>query len=185
VGAARNASVANHVQPVAHGIDNLGELVERGPRPLKLASAMIGHNDSRGADVQSTPRVRNAHNPFETELSASLFSDILGILPVHRLVEHHTEILADRNRNVRTFCHIVLQLRQLRRNVADGMDGFEPPGLLDRQAYYCKAFQNHSPARAMMASKMSISGRTCGLGIVRQSTGRQSLWWPRRLSSIQ
>jgi hypothetical protein len=30
---------------------------------------------------------------------------------------------------------------------------------------YYKAVQNHSPARAMMASKMSISGKACGLGI--------------------
>jgi hypothetical protein len=29
---------------------------------------------------------------------------------------------------------------------------------------YCKAFQNQSPARAIMASKMSMSGKASGLG---------------------
>src|SRR6267143_58005 len=57
MGATGNASVANHVQPVAHGIHDLGKLVERGSRPVKLTSAMIGDHYSGGADVQSTPRV--------------------------------------------------------------------------------------------------------------------------------
>src|SRR5258708_6411888 len=113
MGATGDASVANHVQPVANGIYDLGELVERSPRPVELASAMIGHHDSGGADIHSTPRVRNAHYPLETELSSPLFSDILGVLPIHRLVEHRAEIRADRYRDVRTFCHIVFQLRQL------------------------------------------------------------------------
>jgi hypothetical protein len=61
-----------------------------------------------------------------------------------------------------------LAICPLRRNGAAGMHGFEPL-LASSQGCYCKAFQNHSPATAMMASKMSISGRACGLGIVRQS----------------
>jgi hypothetical protein len=63
VSATGNASIANHVQLVAHGIYDFGELIERSPRPVKLTSAMIGNHDSGGADVQSTPRVRNTHNP--------------------------------------------------------------------------------------------------------------------------
>src|SRR5260370_34819703 len=113
MGAAGDASVANHVQPVANGIYDLGELVERSPRPVELASVMIGHHDSGGADVHSAPRVRNAHYPLETELSSPLFSDILGVLPIHRLVENRAEIRADRYRDVRAFCHVVFQLRQL------------------------------------------------------------------------
>src|SRR6266849_5770469 len=113
MGAAGNAAVANHVQLVANGIYDLGELVERSPRSVKLASAMIGHHDSGGADVHSTPRVRNAHNPLETELPAPLFSDVLRVLPIHCLVEHRAEILADRYRDIRTLCEVVFQLRQL------------------------------------------------------------------------
>src|SRR5258707_9896759 len=75
MGAAGNASVANHVQPVANGIYDLAKLVERGPRPVELASTMIRHHDSVGADVHSTPRVRNAHNPLETAPPAPFFSD--------------------------------------------------------------------------------------------------------------
>src|SRR5712672_2155684 len=152
MGATGNPSVANHVQPVAHGIHDLGKLVERGSRPVKLTSAMIGDHYSGGADVQSTPRVSNAHNPFETELSAPLFPDILGILPIHRLVEHRAEILADRYRDVQTFCHVVFQLRQLELLVRKIV---ERPCRMQREAE--ETFERQARRRSKAGPQITLS----------------------------
>src|SRR4051794_32547621 len=74
---------------------------------------MIGHHDSRRTDINGTLRVRDAHDPLETELLAPFFTDLLGVLPIHRLVEHCAEIVSDRYRHVRTLFDVVLQERQL------------------------------------------------------------------------
>jgi hypothetical protein len=36
-----NASVANHIDPVAYSVDNLGELIKWAPRPVELTPAVI------------------------------------------------------------------------------------------------------------------------------------------------
>src|SRR5262249_40849042 len=152
MGAAGNASVANDVQLVANGIYDLGELVERSPRSIKLASAMIGHHDSGGADVHRTPRVRNAHNPLETELSAPPFSDILRVSPIHRLVEHGAKIRADRYRDVRTLCHVVFQLRQLELLVCEIV---ERPCRMEREAD--QTFERQARRRSKSGPQITLS----------------------------
>src|SRR5580658_1988332 len=97
---AGDATVANHIDPVANSVNDLGELIKRAPRPVELTPAMIGHDDPVRADVHSTFCVRNAHDALEAELLAPFFPDIRGVLPVHRLVEHRAEIVPDRDRNV-------------------------------------------------------------------------------------
>src|SRR6202043_742033 len=100
VSATGDAAVANHIDPVANSVDNLGELVKWAPRPVELTPAMIGHHDPSRADVHSTFCVRNAHDSLGTALPAPFLADIRGVLPVHRLVQHRAEIVPDRNRNI-------------------------------------------------------------------------------------
>src|ERR1700691_4691625 len=105
-----NATVANHVDPVAYCIDDLGELIKWAPRPVELTPAVIGHHDPSRADVHSSFCVRNTHDALEAELLAPFFPNVRCVLPAHRLVEHRAEIVPDRDRNVRTLIHVVLQL---------------------------------------------------------------------------
>ena len=83
MGATANPAVANHIDPVANSIDDLGELIKRAPRTVELTPTMIGHHDSGRADVYGTLCVRNAHDALETELLAPFLANILGVLPVH------------------------------------------------------------------------------------------------------
>jgi hypothetical protein len=75
---------------------------------------MIGHHDSSRTNLYGTLCVRNAHDTFETELFAPFLPHTLGVSPVHRLVEHRTEIIAYAYRNIRALLHVVLQLGQLK-----------------------------------------------------------------------
>src|SRR5215831_10617703 len=83
--------------------------------------ADVRHDCGR-TDVQSTLCVRNTHDTFEAELFAPFLSDVLGIFPVHRLVEHCAKIIADRYRDIRTLLHIVFQLRQRKLLVREVVD---------------------------------------------------------------
>src|SRR5580704_1768306 len=100
VSATGDSAVANHIDPVANGVDNLGELVKWAPRPVELTPAVIGHHDPSRADVHSTFSVRNAHDSLETKLLAPFLADLRGVSPAHRLVQHRAEIVPDRDRNV-------------------------------------------------------------------------------------
>src|SRR6516162_399183 len=117
-----NAPVANDICLITDSVDYLGKLVERAPRPVELPPAMIGHHDSGRADLHGTLCVRNAHNALKTELFAPFLANTLGVLPVHRLVEHRAEIVADGYRDVRTLLHLVLQLGQLELLVTEIVD---------------------------------------------------------------
>src|ERR1700677_2281426 len=107
-----DTAVANHVDPVADSVDDLSELIEWAPRSIELTAAVIGYHDPSRADVHGAFCVRNAHDSLEAELLAPFLADIRGVLPVHRLVQHRAEIVPDRNRNIRTLFHVVLQLGQ-------------------------------------------------------------------------
>src|SRR3984957_3352718 len=81
VSATGDAAVANHIDPVANSVDNLGELVQWAPRPIELPAAVIVHHDPSRADVHSALRVRNAHDSLETKLLAPFLADVRGVLP--------------------------------------------------------------------------------------------------------
>src|SRR4029077_4925163 len=60
VSATGDAAVANHIDPVANSVDDLGELVKWAPRRVDPTAAQVGRHDSSRADVYSTFCVRNA-----------------------------------------------------------------------------------------------------------------------------
>src|ERR1044071_3710494 len=110
MGTTGNSPVANNIYPVAHSIDDLRKLVERAPRPVELTPTMIGYHDSGGTDVGSGLCICNTHDAFEAKLFTPSFSNDLGILPIHRLVEHCGKIITNGNRYVRPLHHMIGQL---------------------------------------------------------------------------
>src|ERR1051325_439371 len=125
MGPAGDSPVANNIYPVAHSIDNLRKLVERAPRPVELTPTVIGYHNSGGTDVASALCICNTHDAFEAKLFTPFFSNDLGILPIHRLVEHCAKIIANRNRYVRPLHHTIGQLRQCKFLVHEVID--RPP----------------------------------------------------------
>ncbi len=101
MGAAANAAVADHLDPAADRVDDLGQLVERRAAAVELPSAMVRHHDRRRADIDRALRILDRHDALQTELPAPVGADRLGRLPVHRLVEHGVEIIGDRHRHLR------------------------------------------------------------------------------------
>ncbi len=112
MGAALNAALADHVDLVAHRIDDLGKLVERAARTVELASAMVRYHDAGAADIHGAFGIGDAHHAFQREMPAPFGTDRLGILPAHRLVQHGGEIAADRSGKIGALLHVLLEVRQ-------------------------------------------------------------------------
>src|SRR6266852_4672413 len=134
-----NSPVANYIYLVTNSIDDLGKLVERAPRPVELSPAMIGHHDSGRADLHGTFCVRNAHDALEAELFAPFFANTLGVLPVHRLVEHRAEIVADAYRNVRALLHVVSKLGQVELRLREIIDSTSRVQRKAEETFGCQA----------------------------------------------
>ena len=52
-----NAPVANHLYPVAYGIDDLGQLIERSAAAVQLPAAVVRYHDRVRADIRRPPGV--------------------------------------------------------------------------------------------------------------------------------
>src|SRR3546814_9045871 len=62
MGAACDAAVADHLDPVAHRIDDRGERVEGGDAAIELAPAVVRHHDRGRADVdRKSTRLKSSH----------------------------------------------------------------------------------------------------------------------------
>ena len=82
--------------PVANRIDDLAELVERRPRPVELAAAMITEDHALTADIGGMFGVLDGHDALEAERPAPFGDHLLERVPIECLIEHFGEILADR-----------------------------------------------------------------------------------------
>src|SRR5690606_2402475 len=65
--AARDAAVADYLDLVAHGVDDLGERVEGGNAAVELAPAMVRHHDRGGADVHGALGILDRDDALEAE----------------------------------------------------------------------------------------------------------------------
>src|SRR5690606_24267250 len=110
--AAPYPAIEDHFDPVPHGIDDLGELIERRPATVELAAAVVGDHDRVAADVGRAAGIGYRHHALEHELAAPIVAQLLGRLPVHRLVEHLAEIGLDRHRDVAAGGDVFLEVGQ-------------------------------------------------------------------------
>lgn len=66
---ALDSAVHDHIDFVTYGIHDLGQLIKRRARSVKLAATVIGQNDTRAANIDRTPRIRHRHDALQAELS--------------------------------------------------------------------------------------------------------------------
>ena len=109
---ARHPAVTDHVDPIAHSIDDFGKLIKGCAAAVELATAVVRNHDCRRTYIDRPPRVGDGHHAFETKLSAPVDADCLGNLPVHRLIEGSREVGPNRNRFARALSDMILQIRQ-------------------------------------------------------------------------
>src|SRR5262245_46068595 len=94
---ALDAAIHHDVDPIADGVDDLGELIERGPRAVELAAAVIGQHDAGAADLGGAPGVSNRHHALETEFAIPDLDHLGYVIPAHGRVHQLGEIARDRH----------------------------------------------------------------------------------------
>src|SRR5262245_20440634 len=81
-------AIHEHVDPITHGIDDFGQLVERCARAVQLPTTMVGNHDTSAADLNGALRIGGGHDAFEAELTVPLPYHLSHIVPVHGWVKH-------------------------------------------------------------------------------------------------
>src|SRR3546814_19788256 len=94
--AAGDAAVADHLDPVADGIDDRGERVEGGDAAVELAPAVVRDHDRGRADVGGALGILDRDDALQTEGAVPFPAARLGAFPVAALVEHRGAIFGDR-----------------------------------------------------------------------------------------
>ena len=95
VRAAAHAAVENHLEPVAGGVDDLLEHVERRRREVELPAAVVADHDGGRADVRRALRVLARHDALDREWAAPLLDHPLGVLPRDAAVDLRVQELND------------------------------------------------------------------------------------------
>ncbi len=129
VSAALHPAIHDHVDPVADGIDDLGELVEGAARAVELAPAVVRQHDAGAADRHRALGVLHRHHALEAELAAPVAHHLGHVVPGHARIEHLGEVAADRE-GAAIHGDVVLELRQPEALVGDVVDA---PGRLHRE----------------------------------------------------
>src|SRR5690349_13187045 len=118
---ALHPAVHEHVDPITYGVDDFGQLIERCARAVKLSAAMVGNNDAGTTDLGGVFGVCWGHDALQAELTVPVPHHLGDIVPVHRWVEHLSEITADRKRAA-AHIDVLLELRQSESLVSDVVD---------------------------------------------------------------
>src|SRR5829696_2112463 len=82
-----DAAVEHHLDVGADRIDDLRQHGDGGRGAIKLASAMVGDYQGRGAAPGRQPRVFHVEHAFEDQLAGPDAADPLNIVPVQRGIE--------------------------------------------------------------------------------------------------
>ena len=69
VRSALDAAVHDHVDPIADGIDDFGQLIERRARAVELPAAVVGQDDAGAADLGGALGVGHRHDALQAELA--------------------------------------------------------------------------------------------------------------------
>ena len=126
---ALDPSIHDHVDPIADGIHDFGQLVERGPRAVQLPAAMVGQHDAGAADLDCAFRVRHRHDALQAELAVPELDHFGHVVPVHGRVQHLGKIPADRH-GPAAHVDVLVQLGQLEALMREVVDA---PHRLDRE----------------------------------------------------
>src|SRR5712692_8937426 len=97
MGAALNAPIHDDIDAVAHGIDNLGKLIECRARAVQLATSVVGQDYSCAAYLYCAFCVRHGHDALEAEMAVPQPHHFCDVAPVHGGVQHLGEVAADRH----------------------------------------------------------------------------------------
>src|SRR3546814_9941709 len=92
--AAGDAAVADHLDPVADGIDDRGERVEGGDAAVELAPAVVRDHDRGRADVGGALGILDRDDALQTE----------GAVPFPRSEEHTSELQSLMRTSYAVFC---------------------------------------------------------------------------------
>ena len=129
MGAALDSAVHDHVDPVADGIDDLRQLIERRARTVELPAAMVGQHDAGAADLDGAPGIRHRHDALQAELPVPQLHHFGDVVPVHGRVEHLGKVAADRH-GAAAHVDVLVELRQLEAFMREVVDA---PDRLDRE----------------------------------------------------
>ena len=88
--------VHDHLDPVAGGVEHLGETVEGGAGAVELAAAVVRQDHRVAARVGRARGVVGVDHALEAELAVPGLDHLGEVVPVHRRVEHLGEVAADR-----------------------------------------------------------------------------------------
>ena len=112
--AALDAAIANHIDLVTYGIDDLSQLIKGRAAAIQLAATVIRYHNGICSDLHRFFCVGDGHNALQAEGLTPSLAHLGSRVPIHGLIKHGRKVVRHRNTDVGPFWNVVLQVRQLK-----------------------------------------------------------------------